>query len=97
MATCIRWFSRPTGRNDAFADLLPCIHAQTVQQERALRAQREQYKAAWKQAMKKQEIDFVLTHVHALSPMPKNGSGTATLVSANYAFLFNVVSFNSFI
>ncbi|KAI0694198.1 amidase signature enzyme [Cytidiella melzeri] len=95
MATCLRWFSRPAGRNDVFADLITCLHAQTVAQERALVVRREKYKAAWKQAMKKQEIDFVLSPIHALPPMPKHGSGVATLVSANYAFLYNILDYTA--
>lgn len=92
LATALRWFSRPAGRNDAFARLLPAMGAQTVPQERQLVLRREEYRAAWKQAMKKQEIDLVLLPIFALPPVPLGTSGTATLIAANYAFLFNIVS-----
>lgn len=95
LATALRWFSRPAGRNDAFARLLPAMGAQTVPQERQLVLRREEYRAAWKQAMKKQEIDLVLLPIFALPPVPLGTSGTATLIAANYAFLFNIVSTHS--
>lgn len=42
--------------------------------------------------MRKQGIDLVLLPIFALPPVPMGGSGTATLIAANYAFLFNIVS-----
>ena len=92
MATALRWFSRPAGRNDVFARLLTFMGPQTVPQERLLVLRREQYRAAWNQAMRKQGIDLVLLPIFALPPIPMGGSGTATLIAANYAFLFNIVS-----
>ena len=87
----LRWFSRPAGRNDAFADLLSCIEPSGATAERALIVRRNAYREAWHQAMRKQEVDFVLTVPHALPPMPLGGTGTATLISANYAFVYNIV------
>lgn len=92
IAAWLRWSSLPKGRNDAYADLLECLHPQSVAQERALAVVREEYRARWIAAMREQGIDFVLNVPHALPPMPKDGSGVATLVSASYCFLYNIVS-----
>ena len=93
-ARCLRWFSRPWGRNDAWAALLEVMHPKTTLAERELVVQREAYRAAWHEAWRREGLDFVLTPPHALPAMPvaPSASDTATLVSANYAFLYNVVS-----
>ena len=87
-ATLLRWLSRPSGRNDAWAELLECLGRSTAVEERALVVRRNAYRDAWHHAMHKQGVDFVLTVPHALPPMPKDGTAVATLISANYAFLF---------
>ena len=58
---------------------------------------RDAYRESWRHAMKKQEVDFILTVSHALPPMPHGGTGIATLLSANYAFLFNIVRVQFFL
>lgn len=92
MATLLRYTSRPAGRNDNWASLVEVFHPKTATEERELVVQRDAYRAAWHRAMKSQGIDFVLTVPHSLPPIPKGKTGVASLVSANYAFLYNVVS-----
>ena len=91
IANFLRFTSSPPGRNDVYADLFECMHPQSVAAERALYVQRDEYRQRWIDAMDEQGVDFVLTLQHALPPMPRDGTGTATLVSANYCFLYNVV------
>ncbi|KAJ3558890.1 hypothetical protein NM688_g666 [Phlebia brevispora] len=93
VASYIRWFSRPAGRNDVFADLLACLGRSTASEERALIVRRDEYRDKWREAMRAQGIDFVMSVPHALPPMPKDGTGVATLVSANYAFLYNILDY----
>lgn len=91
-ATLLRWFSRPAGRNDVYADLLACMGISTAAEERALIVRRDAYREAWQEAVRAQGIDFLITVPHALPPIPKDGTGVVTLISANYAFLYNIVS-----
>ena len=91
-AFLLRILSRPFGRNEAWASLLEVFHPKSVSEERSLISQRESYRAAWHRTWQEQNVDFVLTVPHALPPMPRGGSATATLVSAEYAFLHNIVS-----
>lgn len=91
MAALIRWTARPAGRNDVFTDLLAALGPCTPADERELIVRRDAYREAWRHAMKKQEVDFILTPPHALPPMPHGGTGIATLVSSNYEFLYNIV------
>ena len=92
-ATFLRWFSRPRGRNDAWASLIEAFHPKSALDERKLVVARETYKAAWHAAWKREGLDFVLTVPHALPAVPRDprASDRATLVSADYAFLFNIV------
>ncbi|KAI0635257.1 amidase signature enzyme [Trametes polyzona] len=92
-AMLLRWFSRPWGRNDAWAALLEVFHPRTAREERDLVVQRDAYRAAWHTAWRDAELDFLLTVPHALPAMPTDpkASDKATLVSANYAFLYNVL------
>lgn len=92
MANYLRWFSVPPGRNDSNADLLECMHPQSVAQERELTIKLQNYRARWIAAMREQGIDFILNVPHSLPPMPRGGTGTASLLSANYCFLYNIVS-----
>ncbi|KAI0341449.1 amidase signature enzyme [Trametopsis cervina] len=95
ISACLRWFSRPLGRNDRFADLFASVNAQTVSEERLLNLKRSEYRASWQQALRKQGIDFILSPIHALPPMPKGGSGVASLLSANYAFIFSILDYSA--
>ncbi|PCH44912.1 amidase signature enzyme [Wolfiporia cocos MD-104 SS10] len=94
-ALYLRLFSRPAGRNDAWASLLECFHKKTTQQEQMLNVLKEDYRAAWHSARQSQGLDFVLTVPHALPPIPKGGSGATTLVSASYVFLFNILDYTA--
>lgn len=95
IASMLRVFSRPMGRNHSFAALSEVLHPISVAEEYALVVRREAQKAAWTKAFKDQGVDFVLTVAHPLPPMPKGKTAKATLLSASYAFLFNVVSLTS--
>ena len=81
-ARCLRWFSRPWGRNDAWAALLEVMHPKTTLAERELIVQREAYRAAWHEAWYAEGLEFVLTVPHALPAVPRDlrASDRATLV-----------------
>lgn len=70
-AWTLRTFSRPSGRNETWASLLEGFHSKTASEQRKLTVQREEYRAAWHEAMREQEVDFVLTVPYALPGMPK--------------------------
>jgi len=89
MAASLRYFSRPAGRNDEWASIVESLHTKTAAEERDLIVQREHYKAAWRQAMKDQGIDFILCPVHALPPLPHKKTAVATLIASNYCFMYN--------
>ena len=92
-ATLLRWFSRPWGRNDTWASLVEVFHPKSTLDERRLVVERAAYKAAWHEAWRREGPDFVLTVPHALPAVPRDprASDRATLVSANYAFMYNIV------
>lgn len=92
-ATLLRWFSRPWRRNDAWASLLEVFHPRTAYEERRLTIERDAYRAAWHDAWQSAGLDLLLTVPHALPAISREpvASDKATLVSANYAFLYNVV------
>ncbi len=92
-AKLLRWLSRPLGRNDAWASLLEVFHPKSALEERRLVVEREAYRATWHEVWNREGLDFVLTVPHALPAVPTDpkASDRATLVSANYAFLYNVV------
>ncbi|OSD08106.1 amidase signature enzyme [Trametes coccinea BRFM310] len=92
-ATLLRWLSRPRGRNESWAALLETFHPRTPREERTLVGARDAFRAAWHDAWVAQGVDLVLTAPHALPAMPKEpaASEKATLVSANYAFLYNIL------
>ncbi|KZT10329.1 amidase signature enzyme [Laetiporus sulphureus 93-53] len=90
-AFMLRTCSRPWGRNDTWAALVEVFNACSVEREHALNVERERYKRAWGEAMA--DLDFLLTVPHAIPAVPKGGSDAATLVSASYAFLFNVLDY----
>ena len=92
-AALLRWLSRPRGRNDAWAALLEVFHPKSAREERKLVVERDAYRAAWHEAWRREGLDFVLAPPHAMPAMPVDpaASDRATLVSANYSFLYNVV------
>ncbi|KAH9835238.1 amidase signature enzyme [Rhodofomes roseus] len=93
LASMYRLLSRPEGRNEAWATLLETIHPMTIAEEHVQTVAREAFKEAWHKAWRDQGIDFVLTVPHAIPPVPRGGTGTATLVSASYCFLFNILDY----
>ncbi|KAH9926713.1 amidase signature enzyme [Fomitopsis serialis] len=93
LASMYRLLSRPEGRNDAWASLLESFHPRTIAEEREQVVAREAFKAAWHEAWQDQGVDFVLIVPHAIPPVPRGGTGTATLVSASYCFLFNILDY----
>ena len=96
-AAFLRWFSRPWGRNDSWASLVEIFHPRTALEERKLIVERDAYRQAWHDAWHRDGLDLLLTVPHALPAMPKDPetSSKATLVAANYAFLYNVVRISS--
>jgi len=92
-ALILRFCSRPAGRNDAWASLIEVFHEKSTVEEHKLIIAKEAYKAEWHRARQEQGLDFVLTVPHALPPVPLGGSGTATLVSAGYTFLYNILDY----
>ncbi|TFK90340.1 amidase signature enzyme [Polyporus arcularius HHB13444] len=96
-AKLLRWLSRPLGRNDAWASLLEVFHPKSALEERRLVVEREAYRATWHEAWNREGLDFVLTVPHALPAVPTDpkASDRATLVSANYAFLYNVLDYSA--
>lgn len=73
-AWILRTFSRPFGRNEAWASLVEGFHPKSASEQWKLTIEREEYRAAWHRAMRDQGVDFVLTVPHALPPMPKGAS-----------------------
>ncbi|KAI0072071.1 amidase signature enzyme [Panus rudis PR-1116 ss-1] len=95
VASLLRMFSQPPGRNDFFAAITEVLHPKSIQEERELALQLEHTKQQWFEAMKAQGVDFLLTPLHPLPPIPKGKSATVTLISASYAFLFNILDFTA--
>jgi len=93
LAQSLRLFSRPAGRNDAWASMLENTHPKTIAEERALIMRRDAYRALWHQALKDQGIAFVLTVPHCLPPIPRGKSGDASLMSASYCCLYNMLDY----
>jgi hypothetical protein len=83
------YFSRAT--DPFYASLLEVMHPKTVVEERALVARRDDFRAAWHDRWTEENLDFVITVPHPL-PALENGTGErASLMSAGYTFLFNMV------
>ncbi|CCM04743.1 uncharacterized protein FIBRA_06933 [Fibroporia radiculosa] len=93
LALLLRSLSRPTGRNDAWAALLETFHEMTPADERRTIVEREAYRAAWHTEWQAQGIDFVLTIPHSLPPIPRGETGTVSLVSSGYTFIFNILDY----
>ncbi|KAF7324107.1 Amidase domain-containing protein [Mycena kentingensis (nom. inval.)] len=87
------WLERPT---DPFAaSLLAAMHPKTVLEERALVVRRDALRAEWHDRWTEENLDFVLTVPHAL-PALENGTGErASLLSAGYTFLFNMLDYTA--
>lgn len=83
------WFNRAT--DPFYANLLEVMYPKTVVQERDLVARRDEFRAEWHERWTEENLDFVLTVPHPL-PALENGTGErASLMSAGYTFLFNMV------
>lgn len=91
IATLLRTFSKPKGRNDALAELIGILHPCTVMEHRQLVIQREEYIMKWQRKWNADQLDFVLTVPYATPAIPKGSAGQATLISASYCFLYNTV------
>ncbi|KAJ7152670.1 amidase signature domain-containing protein [Mycena crocata] len=85
------WFNRTT--DPFYATLLEVMYPKTVVEERDLVAQRDEFRSAWHERWTEENLDFVLTVPHPL-PALENGTGErASLMSAGYTFLFNMLDY----
>jgi hypothetical protein len=79
-----------------YASLLDAMFPKSVVEQRALVAHRDEMRAAWHARWTEENLDFVLTVPHPL-PALENGTGErASLISAGYTFLFNIVRLSSY-
>ncbi|KAJ7051365.1 amidase signature domain-containing protein [Mycena amicta] len=85
-----------TRRSDPFAaTLLSVMHPKSVLEQRALVVQRDAFRAAWHDRWTEENLDFVLSVAHPL-PALENGSGEkASLLSAGYTFLWNMLDYTA--
>lgn len=87
--TIMAWFTHAS--DPFYANLLEVMYPKTVVQERDLVARRDEFRAEWHERWTAENLDFVLTVPHPL-PALENGTGErASLMSAGYTFLFNLV------
>lgn len=86
----LSWFYR--SQDPIGSDFLEIMNTKSVLEERELVVQRDEYRASWHRAWAEEELDFVLTVPHALPGMEHGGTDKATLMSAGYTFIFNLVS-----
>ncbi|KAJ6529149.1 amidase signature domain-containing protein [Mycena vulgaris] len=87
------YFNRAT--DPFYATLLEVMYPKTVVEERDLVARRDEVRAAWHERWTEENLDFVLTVPHPL-PALENGTGErASLMSAGYTFLFNMLDYTA--
>ncbi|KAJ7735382.1 amidase signature domain-containing protein [Mycena maculata] len=87
------WFNRAT--DPFYATLVEVMYPKTVVQERDLVARRDEFRAEWHKRWTEENLDFVLTVPHPL-PALENGTGErASLISAGYTFLFNMLDYTA--
>ncbi|KIK70044.1 hypothetical protein GYMLUDRAFT_34484 [Collybiopsis luxurians FD-317 M1] len=82
-------------KDPIYASLLDKMHLKTIREERDLIVKRDKFRAEWHEQWTKEGLDFVLT---APAPFPavKHGDGLkASLMSASYAFLFNLLDYSA--
>lgn len=67
------------------------MHSKTILEERALVVQRDEHRAAWHSRWAEEDLDFVLTVPFPLPALENGTSEKASLMTAGYTFIFNVV------
>ncbi|KAJ6571536.1 amidase signature domain-containing protein [Mycena capillaripes] len=78
-----------------YASLLRVMYPKSVVEERELIVQRDEARAAWFERWERERVDFVLTVPHPL-PALENGTGEkASLMSATYTFLWNILDYTA--
>ena len=75
------------------SQLYGIMHSKTAVQDRELIVARDLYRAEWHKKWTEEGLDFVLTVPHAFPALENGTSKQATLMSAGYTLIFNVVSF----
>lgn len=84
-----------SAKDPIYANLLNVMHPKTIAEERALIVKRDQFRAEWHEQWSKEGLDFILT-VPAPFPAVKHGEGLkASLMTASYAFLFNLLDYSA--
>ena len=73
------------------ASLLRSLNPATILDERNLIVKRDAYRQKWFDACNACGADFVLTVPHPLPAFERGGTESATLTSASYCILFNIV------
>ncbi|KAJ7096609.1 amidase signature domain-containing protein [Mycena belliarum] len=93
MKNIIGYFKRAT--DPFYATLVKTMHPKTVLEERDLVARRDQFRAEWHERWTEEHLDFVILVPHPL-PALENGTGErASLISAGYTFLFNLLDYTA--
>ncbi|THH08576.1 hypothetical protein EW146_g8945 [Bondarzewia mesenterica] len=88
------WFRRHVLRDPLYADLIEGWSVKDGQEFYALVGRREQYRMAWLNFWKEQQLDYVLTVPNAL-PAMKHDGGRLGWKSCGYTFLFNVLDYSA--
>ncbi|KAJ7466725.1 amidase signature domain-containing protein [Mycena galericulata] len=89
----LAWLSRTA--DPFYAHLLEVMYPKTILEERALVARRDEFRSEWHERWTEENLDFVLTVPHPL-PALENGTGErASLMSAGYTFLFNMLDYTA--
>lgn len=84
-----------SSKDPMYANLLNVMYAKTILEERALNVRRDEFREAWHEQWTQEGLDFVLT-VTAPFPAVKHGEGLkASLMTASYAFLFNLLDYTA--
>ncbi|KAJ7041561.1 amidase signature domain-containing protein [Mycena alexandri] len=87
------WWNRTT--DPFYASLLNVMYPKSVLEQRALVVRRDEIRAEWHERWTEENLDFVLTVPHPL-PALENGTGErASLMSAGYSFLFNILNYTA--
>ncbi|KZT35849.1 amidase signature enzyme [Sistotremastrum suecicum HHB10207 ss-3] len=85
---------RYLSRDSLTATIVGNLGEKTVEEQYALNARREAYKAKWFEAWKAQDIDYLLTVPNALPAVPHGGMKTS-VASVGYSFLFNIIDYTA--
>jgi len=87
------WILRNIYGDLVWAELIEHFSEKTVGEEWLLVARREAYRSKWHEAWKGAELDLLLTVPNAMPAIPEWGMHNATVASASYVFLFNVLDY----